>query len=100
METKIGVVTHFFSHLGVAVITLNRELSVNDIIHIQGHTTDFYQEIWSMEINHHQIETGKPGEKVAVKVIVTVRNGDNVFLAPEATPMKPDEMQQIDAWER
>lgn len=100
METKIGVVTHYFTHLGVAVISLTGELSVDDIVHIRGHTTDLYQEIWSMESNHHQIKKGKAGEKVAVKVIATVRSGDNVSLAPEATPMKPDDLQQLDAWER
>ncbi len=100
METKIGVVTHYFSHLGVAAIALTGDLRVSEIVHIQGHTTDFYQEIWSMEINHHQIDVGKKGEEVAIKCNATVRSGDHIFLAPEAIPTKPDELQQIDSWER
>jgi hypothetical protein len=46
MEAYIGVVTHYFNHLGVAVLSLTGELKIGEVIHIVGHTTDFYQENW------------------------------------------------------
>ena len=102
MEAYIGVVTHYFNHLGLAVLSLTGELKIGEVIHIVGHTTDFYQENWSMEVNHHQIEAGRPGDEVAMRVLGTVRRGDKVYLAPEAKPMKPEEIQQPwpDPWDR
>jgi hypothetical protein len=42
---RVGVVTHYFGHLSVAVVKLdpNTNLHVGDKIHIRGHTTDFGQ---------------------------------------------------------
>lgn len=102
METYIGVVTHYFNHLGVAVLSLTGELSTGSVIHIQGHQTDFYQDAWSIEINHAQVETGKPGQEVALKVIAVVRTGDKIYLAPEAQPTRPEDLQEQypDIWER
>ncbi len=93
METYIGVVTHYFNHLGVAVLSLTGEMKIGDVVHILGHTTDYYQEILSLEINHHQVETARPGDNLAMKVIAIVRKGDKVYLAPEATPTEPGEME-------
>jgi hypothetical protein len=102
METYIGVVTHYFNHLGVAVLSLTRELRINDIVHVVGHTTDFCQKTLSLEINHHQVEVGRPDEDVAMKVVGVVRSGDKVYLAPEGIPTRPEDIQQqwLDEWER
>ena len=45
-EERIGVVTHYYSHLSVATIRLESgTLRVGDVIHIRGHTTDFSQRV-------------------------------------------------------
>ena len=51
---RIGIVTHYFSHLAVAVLKLDRDarLRVGDTIRIQGHTTDFSQRIESLQVDH------------------------------------------------
>jgi hypothetical protein len=102
METYVGVVTHYYSHLGVAVVALVGPLQAHTTVHIQGFTTDFCQEIHSLEVNHQQIEAGQPGQVIALKVIDTVRKGDRIFLAPEGVPSQPLELmaQKIDPWER
>jgi hypothetical protein len=52
-EERIGVVTHYYSHLSVAAIQLERgTLRVSDVIHICGHTTDFRQKVESLEVDH------------------------------------------------
>lgn len=92
METYIGKVTHFYSHLHVAVIELAQDLKTDCIVHFLGHTTDFYQPNWSMEIDHRSIEVGLNGQAVAIKVDEIVREGDEVYVAPDSTA---DERREI-----
>jgi len=80
METCIGKVTHYYSNLGVAAISLSGELKLNDILHFFGHTTDFIQHASSIEVDHHKITIAHPGTEVALKVEEVVRHGDTVFL--------------------
>src|SRR5512134_2034261 len=41
---RIGVVTHYYNHLSVAIVQLETgSLRVGDLIHIKGHTSDFSQ---------------------------------------------------------
>src|SRR6516165_11194731 len=51
-EQCIGVVTHYYSQLSVAILQLERgaTLRVGDVIHILGHTTDFSQRVESLEV--------------------------------------------------
>ncbi len=83
MERRIGQVTHYFKLIGVAVLELNGGLMVGDIVHIQGHTTDFTQQVGSMEIEHQKIQSAGPGAEVALKVIERVRRGDAVYVVEE-----------------
>lgn len=79
METKIGHITHFYNRISVAVLELTDKLEVGDKVHILGHTTDFVQNITSMEIEHKKVTSVGPGDEVALKVIEPVRNGDEIF---------------------
>jgi hypothetical protein len=46
-------VTHYYSHLLVAIIRLESgTLRVGDMIHICRHTTDFSQKVETLEVNH------------------------------------------------
>ena len=86
MEFEIGRVTHYYSHLNVAVLTVNEALKLGDKIHILGHTTDFEQRIASMEVEHHQVVWVKPGENVAIQVNEPVREHDVVYRVVEGSP--------------
>lgn len=77
--TQIGTVTHFFDHISVAVLTLTEPLRVGDTVHILGHSTDFKQEITSMQIEHKEVPEAKPGDDVAVKVTQRAHPHDKVF---------------------
>jgi hypothetical protein len=79
METQIGQVTHFYNGISVAVLSLTDTLEIGDKIHILGHTTDFIQNITSMEINHKKVTSVSPRDDVALKVNEPVRNGDTVY---------------------
>ncbi len=80
-EKEIGNVSGYFSHVGVAAIKLSGKLNAGDKIHIKGHTTDFEQEVGSMQIENKKVSEAKKGDHVGIKVKEKVRPNDTVFLA-------------------
>ena len=78
-EEKVGTVTHFFNKAMVAALELNGEIQIGDRIHFHGHTTDFEQQIESMQIERESIEKAGPGDAVGLKVAEPVRKGDAVY---------------------
>jgi len=80
VPTLIGVVTHYFGRVEVGVISLESgELRVGDTIHVRGHTTDFYQRVNRIEIDHAPVEIAKPGQSAGVEITQRVREHDQVF---------------------
>jgi hypothetical protein len=79
-EERIGVVTHYYSHLSVAAIQLERgTLRVGDVIHICGHTTDFRQKVESLEVDHAPTTEVGPKDDFGLKVVDHAREHDVVF---------------------
>jgi hypothetical protein len=77
---RIGVVTHYYSHLSVATLRLESgTLRVGDRIHIRGHTTDFSQNVESLEVNHAPATEVGPNDDFGLKVIGHVREHDFVY---------------------
>jgi selenocysteine-specific translation elongation factor len=76
---RVGQVTHYFDHLGVAVLALTESVRVGDTLHFLGHSTDFQQEVRSLQIEHKPVEEAKPGQDVAIKVIQRVHPNDAIF---------------------
>lgn len=78
-EVEVGKVMHYFSGIGVAAIELQGEVKVGDTVHFKGHTTDFSQEIQSMQISNQVVDKAGKGDKVGIKVKEKVREGDMLF---------------------
>jgi len=79
-EVLIGKVTDYFAKIGVAALVINNgELSLGDIIHFVGYTTDFEQKINSMQIDLQPVDSIKTGDGVGIKVKDRVRHGDKVY---------------------
>lgn len=78
-EKKVGEVTHYWGKIGVAGIKLTASLSQGDTIRIKGATTDFEQDVGSMQIEHQDIESAKRGQEIGLKVKEKVRRGDTVY---------------------
>ena len=76
---QVGEVNHFYNRIGVAVIDLVDSLRLGDKVHFLGRSTDFQQEVTSMQIEHEAITEAGKGQEVAVKVERRVRNHDKVF---------------------
>lgn len=79
-EERIGVVTHYYSHLSVAIVLMERgNLRVGDRVHIKGHTTDIQQRVESMEIDHAHVTQVGPKQEFGMRVIEHVREHDAVY---------------------
>jgi hypothetical protein len=79
-EERIGVVTHYYSHLSVAAIQLERgTLRVGDLIHICGHTTDFRQRVESLEVDRAPTNEVGTKDDFGLKVVDHAREHDVVF---------------------
>jgi hypothetical protein len=78
---RIGIVTHYFSHLAVAVLKLDpgARLRVGDDIRIQGHTTDFSQRIESLQVDHAPVAEVGPRDDFGLKVRDHARENDVVY---------------------
>ena len=79
---RIGVVTHYYNHLSVAILKLEKGiLRVGDQIHIKGHTSDFAQPVDSMEIDHVHVNEAGPGQSFGLRVREHAREHDVVYKA-------------------
>lgn len=79
---RIGIVTHYFSHLSVAIVQLETGgLREGDVIHIKGHTSDFTQRVESMEVDHVHVSEARPGQSFGLRVKEHAREHDIVYKA-------------------
>ncbi len=78
---RIGVVTHYYGHLSVAVVKLDpgTTLRVGDNIHIKGHTSDFGQRVESLQIGHAPVQEVGPTDDFGLKVVDHTREHDVVY---------------------
>jgi translation initiation factor IF-2 len=84
MEEEIGKITHYFSKINVGVLEITKgNVQVGETLHIKGHTTDYYQKILSMQVEHAAVELAEEGMEVGLKVESSVREGDLVFKVTE-----------------
>ena len=77
---RIGEVTHYYDRIGVAVIQLSSALAKGDRVHFLGHSSDFTQEITSIQVEHESIDSAKKGAEVAVKTVKPVKPHTAIFL--------------------
>ncbi len=83
-EKKVGEVIKFFTKPSVAAIKITEgTLTVGDTILIKGHTTDFQEEVKSMQIDNVPVEKAGGGQLIGIKVKDRVREGDKVYKVVE-----------------
>jgi len=78
---RIGVVTHYFGNLSVAVVKLEPGviLRVGDNIHVKGHTSDFAQRVDSLQVGHAPVQEVGPNDDFGLKVAEHAREHDVVY---------------------
>jgi len=79
-EDPVGIVTHYYSHLSVAVVRLDAgSLQVGDTIRILGHTTDFRQRVDSLQVDHESVGEVGRRQEFGLKVKEHAREHDVVY---------------------
>jgi len=79
-EKEVGLVVKFFAKPSVAAIKVTRgSIKQGDLLRYKGHTTDFTEEVTTMEIDRQPIEEAKVGDMVGLKVKERVRENDKVL---------------------
>lgn len=79
-EDPVGIVTHYYSHLSVAVVRLDAgSLQVGDTIRILGHTTDFRQRVDSLQVDHESVSEVGRRQEFGLKVKEHAREHDVVY---------------------
>lgn len=76
---EVGKVDHYYTNIGVGVVRLSSTLKAGDKIRIKGATTDFKQNVESMQIEKDKIEEGKKGQVIGLKVDEHIRENDVVY---------------------
>jgi putative protease len=79
-EIEVGKVSDYFAKIGVVAIKITAEgVRVGDRIRFSGHTTNFSQEIESLQIEHESVQEAAVGSEVGMKVSERVRTHDTVY---------------------
>jgi len=78
-ETEVGVVTHYWSNIGVAGVHLEAPVDVGDHIHVAGHTDDFEQTVDSIEIDHRKVMHADAGTEVGIRVAAHAHPHDRIY---------------------
>lgn len=79
-DKPVGEVTHYYSNLGVAIVKFHQDMPAGGNVSFQGATTDFSQDLSSMELDHKSVSMAPRGKEVGLKVKDKVREGDKVYL--------------------
>ncbi|MBT4511392.1 MAG: translation elongation factor-like protein [Chloroflexi bacterium] len=78
-EEQVGTISTFFVNVGVAGVDLSAPINTGDRLHIRGHTTDIELVVESMQIDNANVQEGKSGDAIGIKVPDRVRQGDKVY---------------------
>jgi putative protease len=79
MGKILGVITHYFPKVQAAVIKLAGPLAVGDTIRVKGHTTDFTEDVTSIQLDHEVLNSAKKGQEIGLQVKSRVRKKDTVY---------------------
>lgn len=83
-EEQVAVIVKFFAKPSVAALEVTHgTIKKGDILRYKGHTTDFTEEISSMEIDNQSVDEVKVGDLVGVRVKERVRENDKVYKVVE-----------------
>lgn len=80
-EKPIGKVIHYYDNIGVAIVKLEKKLSVGKTVKFVKGDNVFEQTVESMEMKHGKLTEAKPGDEVGIKVDKTAKEGTLMYAA-------------------
>ncbi|MST04179.1 MAG: hypothetical protein EXS49_01245 [Candidatus Pacebacteria bacterium] len=75
----IGVVTHFYNKIKVAIFKFKKLIKIGTKIRIKGATTNFEEVLKSIQIDHKSVMIAPKGKFIGIKVAKRARVGDLVY---------------------
>jgi putative protease len=79
-EIFAGEITHYFPKVWAAVLAVACPiLNIGDKIRIVGHTTNFDEQVASMQIDRVPIQSAKKGDEIGILVKKRARKGDKIY---------------------
>ena len=79
-EQEIGYISNYYNKISVAAVEVTAgTVSVNDTLHIKGHSTDFELKADSIQIDHAPVTEAKQGDSIGLKVPEKVKRKDKVY---------------------
>jgi len=83
-DEEVGIVVKFFAKPSVAALEIKGgSIKVGDVLKYQGATTDFAEEVTSMQMDNQPVTEAKEGDMVGIKVKERVRENDKVYKVVE-----------------
>ncbi len=79
-EEQVAVIVKFFAKPSVAALEITSgSINTGDVLRYKGHTTDFTEEVTSMEVDNQAVQEAKVGDLVGIKVKERVRENDKAY---------------------
>jgi translation initiation factor IF-2 len=78
-EKPLGVVTHWYDKIGVAVVKLAGKLSKGDTISVRRGEEEFECTVESLQIDHKDVASAKKGDDAAMKLSKKTKEGAEIF---------------------
>jgi len=84
-KNKVGVVTHYFDKIGVAIVMFEGNVKIGDQLVFRGVRGESHepfesdQEVVSMQKDHEDATEAKKGDELGLKIKASVKEGDEVF---------------------
>ena len=78
-KKPIGKVIHYYDNISVAIVRLEKKLSVGKTVKFVKGDNVFKQTVESMEIKHGKLTEAKPGDEVGIKVDKTAKEGTLMY---------------------
>ncbi|MEK7065720.1 MAG: hypothetical protein AAB938_00005 [Patescibacteria group bacterium] len=80
MTKELGKVTHWYDKIGVAVVKLTDSLRKGDHVKFKKGEEEIDETIISLQIDHKDVEAGKKGDEVAMKLSQKAKEGSSVYM--------------------
>ena len=79
-DFKVGVVTHYYDKIKVAIVELDGNLAVGDKVKfVRGGEDLFEENVDSMQVEHNNIQSASKGDIVGLKVSNELKEGAEVY---------------------
>ena len=80
-EKTIGKVIHFYDKINVAIVKLDKKLSVGEKVKFVKGDSVFEQTVDSIEMEHGKLTVAKKGDEVGIKVNQATKEGTLMYAA-------------------